>query len=125
MLPLIFLIEAPAPTSLPMPSLATIVAKAVAPCRSDGRTITVCGKADGESPYRLPPPARDPGFQIEGARDSVSRERHRLMDVGGAGSQAGACSPVGGVGSTGCQVQRWRENDQQKGFQHDIGADPR
>lgn len=88
-----------------------------APCkRGSGDEINVCGKAD--SPYRIPKELRDPGFQVDGPRDSVSRERHRIMDVGGAGSQQGACSPVGAMGWTGCMVKDWKESDQQRGFRH-------
>ncbi len=87
-----------------------------APCpRGQNGEITVCGKPD--SPYRIPKELRDPGFQIDGPMDSVSRERHRIMDVGGAGAQQHACSPVGAMGWTGCEVKAWKEADQQRGFQ--------
>jgi hypothetical protein len=76
-----------------------------------GRTpddITVCGRRDDGNGYRLPPPT---GFDPAGPIDSVSRERHRLLDVGAAGIQS--CSAVGPGGWTGCEFTDWRHADEQ------------
>jgi hypothetical protein len=84
----------------------------------DPNAIVVCRhRAETRSPYRLPVP-RDDGFDPLGPVDSVSRERHRLIDAdGGAPDMTrGSCSAVGASGFTGCQVKTWRERDQQKGW---------
>ena len=70
--------------------------------------ITVCGRRDTAQGYRLPPPER---FDPAGPIDSVSRERHRLFDVGAAG--IGSCSTVGPGGWTGCMLEDWRHEDEQ------------
>jgi hypothetical protein len=64
-------------------------------CRADRdpNAITVCGRRDDGAGYRLPEPDR---FDPSGPIDSVSRERHRLLDVGAAG--IGSCSTVGAGG---------------------------
>jgi hypothetical protein len=74
--------------------------------------VIICARPD--SPYRLPPAARDPGFDVNGSVDSVARERHKLMEVGDTGS--GSCSNVGAGGWTGCMVKGWEAADQQRGF---------
>lgn len=81
--------------------------------RCDGSTpdeIVVCGRGPERSPYRLPPPQE--GFDPKGPVDSVSRERHRLYEVGEAG--IGSCSTVGAGGWTGCDLQRWKSARQQE-----------
>lgn len=100
----------------PPASIAAAVRAAVAPCRGHGRRdeVVVCGREQGESRYRLPAAVRDPGFRVDGAQDSVSRERHKLMDVGAAGT--GSCSNTGAGGWTGCMVRGWRAADEQRGF---------
>jgi hypothetical protein len=73
--------------------------------------IVVCGRREGRSPYRVP--ESDPGFDPSGTVDSVSRERHRLLDLGATGIQS--CSAVGPGGWTGCDLIRWREAQEQYG----------
>jgi hypothetical protein len=94
-----------------------VPATAVAALCPDGHgtdSITVCGRPDGAGGYRLPPPQ---GFDPSGPIDSVSRERHRMLDVGATGT--GSCSPVGPGGWTGCMLIRWREaNEQYAGRDH-------
>lgn len=70
--------------------------------------IVVCGRGE-DARYRLPSPD---GFDPRGLVDSVSRERHRLMDVGASGIQS--CSTVGPGGWTGCDVRRWRQAHEQR-----------
>ncbi len=83
-----------------------------------GKDIVVCGRR-GDSPYRLPEAFRgDQGFDIDGPIDSVARERHRLMDVGGAGSLQNTCSTTGGGGAYGCLLRGWQAADQQRGYRH-------
>lgn len=95
-----------------------IVGNAIDRCRGKGRgEIVVCGRATQQSPYRLPRIAGEEGFDPAGGVDSVSRERHRLLDVGGAGAQQNACTTVGAAGWTGCMVKGWKEGDEQHGFQ--------
>src|SRR3954464_9832106 len=65
----------PAPVTLP----------ACPPGRSAG-DIVVCGRRNDGGGYRLPAPDR---FDPAGPVDSVSRERHRLLDVGASG--IGSC----------------------------------
>jgi hypothetical protein len=57
--------------------------------------ILVCGDAER---YRLP--IRPDRFDPKGAVDSVSRERHRLMDEADQG--VGTCSNIGPGGFSGC-----------------------
>lgn len=112
MLPLVLLATAlPAPASAP--TLQNVLRNVIGDCRmpADGSVI-VCARPD--SPYRLPPAARDPGFDVNGAVDSVARERHKLMEVGGSGT--GSCSNVGAGGWTGCMTRGWDIADQQRGF---------
>jgi hypothetical protein len=60
--------------------------------------IVVCGRRTSPERYRLP--IRPEGFDKKGPIDSVSRERHRLIQEGDAG--IGSCSAVGASGSSGC-----------------------
>jgi hypothetical protein len=61
-------------------------------CSVQGESdVTVCGHRDEGSGYRLP--QLDQHFDPAGSIDSVSRERHRLLDVGAAGTHS--CSTVG------------------------------
>lgn len=78
--------------------------------------IVVCRRNDARQRFRLPA-MPDRGFDPLGGTDSVSRERHRLIDGDGASQDLtrGSCSPVGAGGWTGCQVKAWREAGQQKG----------
>jgi hypothetical protein len=71
--------------------------------------ITVCGRHDPGNGYRLPPAPE--GFDPGGTIDSVSRERHRMLDVGAVGTQS--CSAVGPGGWTGCEFNDWRHADEQ------------
>jgi hypothetical protein len=114
MIPLV-LLAAVLPAPVAQPRLAGVLHNVLGDCRmpADGSVI-ICGSRNAESPYRLPLAARDPGFDVDGAVDSVSRERHKLMDVGDAGT--GSCSTVGAGGWTGCTVKAWQAADQQRGF---------
>ena len=101
----------PAPPA--RPTLQAVLRDAIGDCRmpADGSVI-ICARP--ESPYRLPPAMRDPGFDVNGPVDSVARERHKLMEVGDTGP--GSCSNVGAGGWTGCMVKGWEAADQQRGF---------
>ncbi len=109
------LLAAVLPAPVAQPRLADVLHNVLGDCRmpADG-SIIVCGRKSGDSPYRLPPSMRGRGFDVNGAVDSVSRERHKLMDVGDAGT--GSCGNVGAGGWTGCMVKGWRAADQQRGF---------
>ena len=72
--------------------------------------IVVCRRRDNEK-YRLP--IRENRFDPGGATDSVSRERHRLIEEGDAG--IGSCSTVGPGGYTGCFPQNIKRRQQQEG----------
>lgn len=95
----------PAPHADPPTLAAPLVAPACNPDRAD---IVVCGRRSGNGGYRLPDSDR---FDPAGPIDSVSRERHRLLDVGAAG--IGSCSTVGPGGWTGCMFEDWRHADEQ------------
>lgn len=71
--------------------------------------ITVCGRRDHPDAYRLPP--QNDGFDPNGIIESVSRERHRLMEGGESG--IGSCSATGAAGWTGCFHKEVREKQQQ------------
>jgi hypothetical protein len=75
-----------------------------------GEEIVVCGRRNETEKYRLP--IRPTGFDASGSTDSVSRERHRLIQEGDSG--VGSCSTSGGGGSTGCFHQQRRRQCQQK-----------
>jgi hypothetical protein len=80
---------------------------AACPAATPDGAIVVCRRQRAESPYR-PPPARDEGFDPDGAVESVSAERHRLID-GVHDQTRGSCSATGTDGFTGCMIQSWRE----------------
>lgn len=75
-----------------------------------GDEIVVCGSRRERSPYRLPPTAG--GFDPAGTVDSVSRERHRLIEHGDSG--IGSCSASGPGGYTGCFHRQVKNRCQQK-----------
>jgi hypothetical protein len=83
------------------------------PRRASG-DIVVCGRSEAISPYRLP--RLYEGFDPDGPIDSVSRERHRLFEVGEAG--IGSCSAAGAGGWTGCGTIEFKQFHQQ----HDGNA---
>ena len=70
--------------------------------------IVVCGSRDARSPYRLPERRQ---FDPAGPAESVSRERHRLYEVGEGG--IGSCSTVGPGGWTGCMARGWKRAREQ------------
>jgi hypothetical protein len=111
---LLLLAQAAAPAD-PAPSLTgPLVTRACRPNRDD---ITICGRRNDAESYRVPAPD---GFDPSGTVDSVSRERHRLLDVGASG--IGSCSTVGPGGWTGCMLNTWREADEQyAGRNHSTG----
>jgi hypothetical protein len=77
---------------------------------SRGREIVVCGDRSESERYRLP--NQQQGFDPAGSVDSVSRERHRLIEEGDSG--IGSCSASGPGGWTGCFHQRRKRQCQQK-----------
>jgi hypothetical protein len=107
--------------ALATPNISQAIHDAVDPCAAAqrGGGIVVCGRTRDETNrrFRLPPPP-DTGFDPLGSVDSVSRERHRLIDGDGSAPDLtrGSCSPVGASGWTGCMIKGWREKDQQKGW---------
>ncbi len=96
---------------LPATDEVRVLPKIVKDCRkaSDRDEITVCGTAE-RSPYRLPEMPRR--FDPNGDMESVSRERHRLFEVGETG--IGSCSNVGPGAPFGCTFKLWKEEEQQK-----------
>jgi len=81
-------------------------------CAHDTTEIVVCGSSRSER-YRIPVDLRPNGFDFsQKAVDSVSRERHRLMQGGESG--VGSCSPSGASGASGCLVRSFREREQQQ-----------
>jgi len=103
------------------PNIDQAIKDAVDPCAASRHAggITVCArtKAQTDRRFRLPQ-MPDRGFDPLGGVDSVSRERHRLIDGDGASQDLtrGSCSAVGASGATGCMIKGWREADQQKGW---------
>jgi hypothetical protein len=80
-------------------------------CEADGgEEIVVCGRRGESERYRLP--IRPQGFDAAGPVDSVSRERHRLIQEGDSG--VGSCSTSGPGGWTGCFHQQTKRRCQQK-----------
>jgi hypothetical protein len=71
--------------------------------------VVVCGHGRPPANYRLPEPK---GFDPRGEVESVSRERHRLMEGGEGGIHS--CNFVVGSGSwTGCELRGLRRAEQQ------------
>ena len=96
------LAQAPAPVA-PAPNI-------VPDCKAQtAQDIVVCGRRGERSPFRLPP--QPEGFDPDGPLPSVSRERHRLYEVGDTG--IGSCSNVGPGGWTGCDFLRWKDEHHQ------------
>ena len=77
----------------------------------EGDDIVVCGRRDRTERYRLP--IRPEGFDVNGTVDSVSRERHRLYEVGETGLYS--CSNVGPGGHTGCAWKEFKGRLEQHG----------
>jgi len=102
-IPAPLLAQAPAPVA-PAP---TIVPDCV---KQQAQDIVVCGRRGERSPFRLPP--QPEGFDPDGPLSSVSRERHRLYEVGDTG--IGSCSNVGPGGWTGCDFKHWRDEHHQR-----------
>ena len=73
--------------------------------------LVVCGRRIEPDRYRLP--IRPNRFDPKGAVDSVSRERHRLIQEGDAG--IGSCSTVGAGGFTGCFHRSTKRRCEQEG----------
>jgi hypothetical protein len=75
-------------------------------------TITVCGRRSETERQRLAPIISD-RFDPRGTVESVSRERHRLYEVGDSG--IGSCSPSGPGGVEGCSWKRFKQQLEQYG----------
>jgi hypothetical protein len=73
--------------------------------------LVVCGRRIEPNRYRLP--IRPDRFDPSGQVDSVSRERHRLYEVGDSG--IGSCSTVGPGGWTGCAFKKFKADVEQYG----------
>ncbi|TZG28095.1 hypothetical protein FYJ91_07165 [Sphingomonas montanisoli] len=82
--------------------------KELKPCPKARGTsdIVVCRRTGETAALRYRLPIRQQGFDPGGNVDSISRERHRLLDVGGSGTAS--CSPIGAGGWTGCQSRDWK-----------------
>ena len=104
------LVGAQAAAQPPQPAQVPTAPKIVPDCRADGQDIVVCGRRGERSPYRLPP--QPEGFDPDGPMSSVSRERHRLYEVGDTG--IGSCTNVGPGGWTGCDFRHWRDEHHQR-----------
>ena len=78
---------------------------------SEGEEIVVCGRRDRTERHRLP--IRPQGFDPKGSVESVSRERHRLIQEGDMG--IGSCSTTGPGGYTGCFHRDTKRRCQQEG----------
>ena len=95
------------------PSLGRAIEDAIGCPAGRSGEIVVCRRGDRSERYRIPEPLRPNGFDFSQQDvDGVSRERHRLMDVGASG--IGSCSPSGAAGASGCLVQKFRAWEQQK-----------
>ncbi len=73
--------------------------------------VVVCGRRNEAARYRLP--IRPEGFDKNGTIPSVSRERHRLYEVGETGLYS--CSNVGPGGYTGCGLKNFKAKLEQHG----------
>lgn len=80
-------------------------------CDRSGDEIVVCGRRNEAERYRLP--IRADGFDVNGPIPSVSRERHRLYEVGDTGLYS--CSNVGPGGYTGCAFKDFKAKLEQHG----------
>jgi hypothetical protein len=97
------------------PSEAVVTLTIVGRCdplpEGGGEEIVVCGRRDRTERYRLP--IRPQGFDPKGPVESVSRERHRLIQEGDIG--IGSCSTIGPGGYTGCFHRDTKRRCQQEG----------
>jgi hypothetical protein len=96
------------PRPLPRNTLIQPPGRGCAP-PSEDEEIVVCGRRQDNSRYRLTPTRG--GFDPNGPEESVSRERHRWMEGGEAGT--GSCSAVGAGGWTGCFARAVRRSQEQ------------
>jgi hypothetical protein len=78
---------------------------------ADADEVVVCGRRNEAERYRLP--IRPEGFDKNGTIPSVSRERHRLYEVGETGLYS--CSNVGPGGYTGCGLKNFKAKLEQHG----------
>ncbi len=101
-----------APPADPVVALKTRVVEAIRNCpKPVAGEIVVCSRDRGVAEgYRLPKIAER--YDYRGGIESVSRERHRIMEGGEAG--AGSCGPVGAGGWTGCLLKQWQHLDEQR-----------
>ena len=74
--------------------------------------IVVCGRRSETERQRLPPIISD-RFDPNGTVESVSRERHRMYEVGDSG--IGSCSTSGPGGMEGCSWRRFKQALEQHG----------
>jgi hypothetical protein len=74
--------------------------------------IVVCGRRSESERQRLPQ-INNGRFDPGGTVESVSRERHRLYEVGESG--IGSCSPSGPGGTEGCSFRRFKQMLEQYG----------
>jgi hypothetical protein len=82
------------------------------PSAAASEEIVVCGSRSEAARQRLPRIVSD-RFDPNGMVDSVSRERHRMYEVGDSG--IGSCSTSGPGGTEGCSWKRFKERLEQHG----------
>ena len=78
---------------------------------TDSDEVVVCGRRSEAERYRLP--IRPEGFDPKGTMQSVSRERHSLIQEGDDG--IGSCSTSGPGGYTGCFHRSTKRRCEQEG----------
>lgn len=88
-------------------------AVAIAECRkpSSENEIIVCGQRQ-RNRYAVTDP--EAPFDPSGDTPSVMRERQSWAQEGDAGTQS--CSPVGPGGWTGCMIQQWKRQREQRAW---------
>ena len=72
----------------------------------------MCGRRSETERQRLPRIISD-RFDPNGTVESVSRERHRMYEVGDSG--IGSCSASGPGGTEGCSWKRFKQGLEQHG----------
>lgn len=103
-------IEAPGEVSrnAPINGVLTLFGNERCPTDNNGNEIVVCVRRGAEEQFRVPKELRE--LQVTPENESWAARATGTINEGVGVNSIGSCSAVGAGGSTGCFVQRAREN---------------